>query len=146
MPQLPDLPPLPQDYQPAGTGDGAYAGLVGGLAVNGAVAGTIGIVAGAVLAGDAVIVGVEGMALLQPGSSSIEGALRLGLPLSDGVAAFSQASLGFDSANGAVAGLGGGLEFQLTDTLTWRAQYRHAFDLSGAAGKGVVLTGAVFRF
>lgn len=146
MPPLPDLPPLPEHYESVGTWDGAYAGLVGGVAMAGTVSGTIGVVAGAAMAGDSLIVGLEGMGLLQDGSSSLEGGLRLGMPLAGDMAVFSQLSLGTDSATGMFAGLGASLEWQADETLTWRAQYRHAFDLSGDPRKGALTLGAVFNF
>ena len=145
MPKLPDLPRLPEEYEAVGSWDGAYMGLVGGLAANGAVAGTIGVVAGGAIVGETLIFGLEGMGLVQHGSASVEAALRLGLPVTDTIAVYSQAGLGADATNGMFLGLGASIELQ-TDAVTWRAQYRHAFDLSGDSGKSALLVGAVFDF
>lgn len=146
MPQLPELPPLPQNYQTVGSWDDAYAGMVGGIVAGGAAAGTVGVVVGAATVGDTLIFGLEGMGLVQQGSYSIEAGLRLGLPLTDNVAVFTQTSLGTDASQGMFAGLGASLEMQANDALTWRAQYRHAFDLSGDPGKGALMVGILFNF
>ncbi|WP_375451399.1 hypothetical protein [uncultured Devosia sp.] len=146
MPTLPDLPPLPENYAPAGGVGGLYAGIVGGFSTNDTGRGVIGVVAGTAVVGDTVVFGLEGMGLIEDGSSSLEAGLRLGLPVTDSVRIFSQASLGADSADGAFAGLGASVDYLFSDSLTLRGQYRHAFDLSGDADQDLLLIGIVFNF
>jgi len=146
MPQLPDLPPLPESYPTTSGLTGPYIGVVGGLSLGNSGRGTVGIVAGTALVGDTVVVGLEAMGLIEEGSSSLEAGLRLGYALTDAVSIFSQASIGADRIDGAFLGLGSTVEWTSTDALTWRGQYRHAFDLSGDEGKDLIMIGAVFNF
>lgn len=146
MPQLPDLPPLPESYTSVGAASGAYAGLLGGLAIEGTARGAVGVVAGTAMVGDTVVAGLEAMGLLEDGSATVEAGLRLGISVTDIVGIFSQASLGADSENGMFVGLGGSVDYRMSESLTLRGQYRHALDLSGDAGKDLLLIGAVFNF
>ncbi|RZA10274.1 MAG: hypothetical protein EOP02_34800 [Proteobacteria bacterium] len=148
MPVLPDLPPLPTNYDQVG-GGGFYAGLLTGLEVgsaieHGAVAGVV--VGNTMMAAD-LLLGAEVIALADMhGDGSLEAGLRLGIPINDSWALFGSAGLGFDWDRKAFAVVGLGTEIDIGNAWALRADYRLNLDLNGEPATHRLLTGLVKKF
>lgn len=147
MPKLPDLPPLPTHYQSVGGAEGFYAGIFGGAGFSDGTTGVAAVAVGTTLSGADLLLGLEGMALLTGrGSTSFDASVRLGVPLGDSLALYGQLGLGANTDTGSFVSLGASLEWNVTDTVSLRTQYRLDRDLSGDPSAHLLLTGAVLHF
>ena len=152
MPELPELPPLPTDYEPIsdyglGTGlRGSYAGILAGGSWTPDLHGGIGVVVGHNF-GDQFLFGIEAMALgATSGEVSIEAVGRAGVELGDGIGAFGSLGLGTSSHAGPFVTTGFSVEAAIGEGWDVRGQYRYAHDLSGDPHGHSLLAGVVTRF
>lgn len=147
MPALPDLPPLPAEYDNVGSG-GFYAGVLAGYSAeandqDGLEAGLV--LGNTVEAADLLLGGEVMISAGTGGGGGVEASMRLGLPL-DGAAVFGTLGLGHDWDSGAFAAIGASAEVEVGGGWLWRADYRLAVDLTDEAISHRVLTGLVMRF
>lgn len=148
MPVLPDLPPLPTDYENIG-GGGVYAGVLAGYSTgedreDGLEAA---IVLGNTVQAADLLLGGEVMASANlHGDGSVEAALRVGVPVSDSVSVFGNLGVGYDFERDGFAVFGVSAEADIGGDWLLRADYRLNLDLSGEAANHRILTGLVKRF
>lgn len=147
MPKLPELPPLPTNYTTVGGFEGNYAGVLGSATLNGNTLAGLAVVGGRLVpVGDALI-GAEILGLINTDrNTSLSFELRGGFELDNGVAIFTHAGLGYTTSTGSFLGVGGSIEFSLSDFTSLRTQYRYSHDLSGETGQHAILTGVMIRF
>ncbi|MGV8921668.1 MAG: hypothetical protein ACOH2R_28530 [Pseudomonas sp.] len=146
MPVLPDLPPLPTNYQSQGT-SGLYAGILTGFA-RGPQAGLgLALVVGNTFEAADLLLGVEAIGYAAThGEVTVEGSLRAGIPLTDVVTVFGATGLGYSFDTAAFVSVGASLEADLGGDWLVRADYRYNHDLSGDAGTHKVLMGLMHGF
>ena len=146
MPVLPDLPPLPASYVPAGAG-GSYVGVLGGLTDDGGShAGGLGLIVGHTLAGNGVMFGAEAQAFSTYRDTSIDFSLRLGLPVSPVVLVFAQAGLGTNFRAGPYATAGVSADLEINPSASLRLQYTWERDFDSEASRRKALTGLMVHF
>ena len=146
MPALPELPPLPTEYRSEGTG-GFYAGIFGGTAFGEEMEVGVGVVAGNAIEAADLLLGVEVLAFAASSAElSVEGDVRVGVPVTPSVSLFGFAGLGYSSETEAFASLGVSLEADVGAQWLVRADYRYSLDLSGEDGSHKVLLGLVRGF
>lgn len=145
MPVLPDLPPLPTNYDHAAAGDGgAYAGVLGGYNLSGHP--SFGIVLGNTVLASDLALAVEGTALIGGDGASIDAGLRASVAVTDALDVGGYLGLGYSLATQAFVVLGAGTELALNADLGLRLDYRYQHDLSGQAPAHKVLAGLVTHF
>lgn len=148
MPVLPDLPPLPTQYQPVGQ-NGFYAGILIGPQVGSGIEDGLaaGIVIGNTMMAADLLLGAEVMASADMNDNgAVEASVRVGAPVSDSFAVFGSAGLGYDFDRDGFAVLGVAAEAEIGNGWAVRADYRLNLDFSGESASHRVLTGLVKRF
>lgn len=150
MPVLPDLPPLPTHYESQSDSQidgGIYAGILSGFA-NGNEDGVgIAAVVGNTFVAADLLLGTEVLASAwSNGDVVLEGNLRAGAALTDTIALFGTAGLGYSFDTDALVSVGASLEAEISSGWVVRADYRYNHDLSADAGSHKVLAGLLRRF
>lgn len=148
MPVLPDLPPLPTEYDNVGQ-DGFYAGVLAGYHAGAAMEDGLeaGVVLGNTVAAADLLLGGEILAFADiDGGGSVEAALRVGLPLTGEIGIFGNLGLGHDFDTDAFAAIGVSAEAEIGGGWLWRADYRLNIDLTDEPASHRVFTGIVKRF
>lgn len=147
MPVLPELPPLPTNYDSVGDG-GSYAGLLTGFALDALQDGpSAAIVVGHTMAAADLLLGVEVMASVDThGGAAVEVDARIGATATDTIAVFGNAGVGYDVDDDSYVVLGVSAEAEVGNGWTVRADYRVNLDLSDQPVSHRILTGLVRRF
>ena len=145
MPILPELPPLPTDYQ--SEGGGIYVGVLAGYTDDTETGLRIDLVVGHTFAAADLLLGIEALGLAAShGEVTAEASLRAGIPLTDTLSVFGNAGLGYSFDTDAFVSVGASVEADVGDGWMFRADYRYNHDLSGQAGTHKVLAGLLHGF
>ncbi len=80
------------------------------------------------------------------GRATVEGVLRLGLPLNPDLNVFADLGLGYSSLSQAYTSIGTSADVALGQGWDLRAQYKYNYDLSGDPAHHTLLTGLLRHF
>lgn len=145
MPVLPDLPPLPTNYEKPAI-EGAYVGILGGYSSSGPGGPALGVLVGNTMLASDLLIGIEGLALVSRGDASLDAGLRAGVAVTDNLSAHGLLGVGYSSKTEAYGVAGVSAEFRLWADAAVRVDYRYQHDFSGDAATHKLLAGVIRNF